>query len=171
MITKQKTWPKVVVSFFFLFLASLNANEMCLAEVIFSHKCFRELLRNNLPPQQKTFSPQSQFFSRIFLRICNRICFCQRKIWRLVMNKTLPKALTAFNNSKITQPLHNICVTVWLGIPLSKGQIIQVSTSFLSALKWVSQYWSFWAEVRVTRLLMIGLGSDERNSSFFLHKM
>ena len=86
------------------------------------------------------------------------------------MNKTLPKALTAFNNSKITQPLHNTCVTVWLGIPLSKGQIIQVSTSFLSALQWVSQYWSFWAEVRVTRLLMIGLGSDERNSSSFLTK-
>ena len=170
MITKQKTWPKVVVSFFFLFLASLNANEMCLAEVIFSHKCFRELLRNNLPPQQKTFSPQNQLFSRDFWESVIDF-FCQKQIWTLVMNKTLPKALTAFNNSQITQPLHNICVTVWLGIPLSKGQIIQVSTSFLSALQWVSQYWSFWAEVRVTRLLMIGLGSDERNSSSFLHKM
>ena len=151
---------------FCLFLFSQNANEMCLAEAIFSHKCFRELLRNNLPPQQKTFSPQSQHFFKRFLKICNRFV---RKIWMLVMNTTLPKALAAFNNSKIIQPLHIICGTVWLSHSTRvKSFFQQVSSVYYSESASIG---AFEPKSQWQGLLMIGLGSDERNSSSFLHKM
>ena len=116
----------------------------------------------------RLFSPQSKLFFKRFLRICNRF-FCQKQIWMLVMNKTLPKALAAFNNSKIIQPLHIICGTVWLSHSTRvKSFFQQVSSVYYSESASIG---AFEPKSQWQGLLMIGLGSDERNSSSFLHKM